>query len=397
MDSPRGRIYLMKALHEGRVEPTESVVKHLDLCLDCRACETACPSGVQYGHLIEGTRQKIHESNNDADRPRAWGERLMDLVLYELMPYPKRMAPLVRMGQWMQKLGIDEKMQRSSLMNRMPAGLRKLSSMMPPLPPPADAMPEIFPPIGERRARVGFFVGCVSESIFNHTNRATVRVLQKNGCEVLVPSSQGCCGAIHHHGGRAREAARMAIANIASLLNEGVDAIVTNVAGCGAMLKDYDELLRDEPEWAERAEQFVARVKDISEFLDDLGAVKPTKTIDTTAAYHDACHLAHAQQIRDQPRAILEMIPGLKIVPLADSDFCCGAAGSYNLTQPEMAERLAERKMTNIEASGAEWVVAANAGCLLHLMDYARRTDRAVSFAHPIDLLDQAYRDDRAD
>ncbi len=251
-------------------------------------------------------------------------------------------------------------------------------------------MPEVLPPIGPKRARVALFLGCVADAMFPETNAATARVLQENGCEVVIPRRQVCCGAIHYHSGVEEPALLLARQNIAAFLADGVDAIIVNAAGCGAMLKDYAHVLPADQH--DEATQFVAKVKDISEFLMALGPIPPRHAVPLKVTYHDACHLCHGQQIRSQPRALLAMIPGLELVPLEETEICCGAAGTYNLSQPEMSERLGRRKMDHIEATGARMVVTGNVGCILQIARKVKERNSPIDVAHPIDLLDRAYR-----
>ena len=262
--------------------------------------------------------------------------------------------------------------------------------MLPDLPSrPAPPLPDLLPPVGPKRARVALFLGCVADAIYPETNAATARVLQHNGCEVVVPPGQVCCGAIHYHSGVEAPAMNLARANMAAFDPDDFDAIIVNAAGCGAMLKDYAHLLPAAEH--DLAKKFVSKVKDISEFLVTLGPVRPTVEIPLTLTYHDACHLCHGQQIRSQPRQLLGMIPGVELVALEETEICCGAAGTYNLTQPEMSERLGRRKMDRIEATGAEAVVTGNVGCILQIARKIKERDLDITIAHPVDLLDRAY------
>ncbi|MEX0703124.1 MAG: heterodisulfide reductase-related iron-sulfur binding cluster [Planctomycetales bacterium] len=389
-DSPRGRIYLMRGVVDGRLPLADSVRRHLDLCLDCRSCETACPSGVQYGRLIEPFRVEMR--NRSAAR-RGWFERLF---LYGLFPYPRRMRWALAPVRWMQRLGLDRAAERLGLTRLMPAQLRRMHALLPRLSSPAERLPEVLSAVGPRRARVALFTGCVAEAVFADTNRATARVLQANGCEVVVPAGQTCCGAIHYHGGDGGPALAFAETNAAAFDPDSVDAIVVNVAGCGSMLKDLGqvaaEIAPDDRRQIERLTRFAEKVRDVSEFLAELGPVPPQGEIPLRATYHDACHLAHAQGVRRQPRELLALVPGLELAPLAESDICCGAAGSYNLTEPEMADRLAARKLGHILATGAEAVITGNAGCALQIQAAARQAGHALWVAHPMDVLDRAYR-----
>lgn len=390
-DSPRGRIYLMRHLHEGRIEPNERVLRHLDLCLDCRACESACPSGVRYGSLIESMRGRLAELGRAA--PAGLADRFLQWFIYGVFPYPEKLNRWLWLAQLGQAAGLNDFLRTSGLIDLLPGKLAKMEAMLPPKIERCGPLPLHARPGGKVRARVGLFLGCVSESIFGPTNRAMWRVLLANDCEVFVPRAQGCCGAIHHHGGRHHEAQEMARANIDAFeaLGPDIDAYVTNVAGCGTMLKEYTELLREDAAYAERARRFVARMKDISEFLAPLPIKPPGQAMPLKVTYHEACHLCHGQQIRSQPRTLLKAIPGLELIELAESEWCCGAAGTYNLTQPEMSTRLAERKMLHVDRTGASVLATANAGCLMQLIAHARATGRSVRVVHPLDLLDAAY------
>jgi glycolate oxidase iron-sulfur subunit len=391
-DSPRGRIYLMRALTDGRLELNDDVRRHLDLCLDCRACESACPSGVQYGKLIEPFR--IHVARTAPGRDNLG--LLRRLFLFHITPYARRTRRALLPARFFQWTRLDRLFEKIGLVRLLPAFLRQLHEMVPQLRPHYGRLPEVLPAEGKRRARVALFIGCAADAIFPQTTLATARVLQHNGCEVWVPPGQGCCGALHHHAARPEPALRFAGHNCEAFgpgLADAagrVDAIITNAAGCGAMLKEYHHLLHETPQ-AETARAFAGKVRDISEFLVELGPVKPEHPLPVKATYHDACHLCHGQQIRKPPRQLLEMIPGLELLPLAESEICCGAAGSYNLTQPEMAERLGRRKARNLLATGAQAVFTGNVGCLMQIHRYLRRERPDMWVAHPVDALWASY------
>jgi glycolate oxidase iron-sulfur subunit len=386
MDSPRGRIYLMRAVTDGRVDLNADVRRHLDLCLDCRGCESACPSGVQYGKLIEPFRVYMSQTQPPATS-LSWLQRL---VLFHVFPSARRarlsLAPM-RLLQW---TGLDRLLEKSGLFKRLPRRLRQMHDMLPPLERHYGRLPEVLPAEGTRRARVALFTGCIADGVFPQTNLATARVLQRNGCDVLIPPAQGCCGAIHYHSGQDQPAGRLAAANCAAFPVDEVDAVIVNAAGCGAMLKDYGHLLQNTPT-AAAGQKLAAKVRDVSEFLVALGPVKPDQPLPIKATYHDACHLCHAQQIRRQPRQLLELVPELELVPLAESELCCGAAGIYNLVQPEMADRLGQRKAAHILATGAQAVFAANVGCLLQIGRHLRAGRPDLWIAHPIDALWAGY------
>jgi glycolate oxidase iron-sulfur subunit len=385
-DSPRGRIYLMRAVTDGRLEITPEVQKHLDLCLDCRACESACPSGVQYGQLIEPFR--IHLAKTVPPQTRLG--LLMRLLLFQITPSAARTRLALAPARLMQWTGLDWLMQKTGLIRLAPKFIRQLHEMLPRLQPHYGRLPEVLPAEGPRRARVALFTGCAGDAFFPQTTVATARVLQKNGCEVWIPRQQVCCGALHYHAAKPEPAQQFARQNCQTFALENVDAIIVNAAGCGAMLKDYSHLLHATPA-AEAGHKFADKVRDISEFLMELGPVAPQHPLPIKATYHDACHLCHGQQIRKQPRDLLALIPGLEVVPLNETEICCGAAGSYNLTQPEMAERLGQRKARNILDTGADAVFTGNVGCLLQIGRYLREQRPDMWIAHPVDALWASY------
>lgn len=396
--SPRGRIYLMRAVTDGRLELTDEVRENLDLCLDCRACETACPSGVQYGRLIEPFRMDMEKADAAAgrDTSQTWFHRW---ILHGLFPDAKMTRTALLPAKVMQTLGLDWAMDSIGLTKLMPGKLQRMFKQLPKLEASSPELPEVLPAIGEKRARVGLFVGCVADAMFRQTHWATARVLQQNGCEVVVPRTQACCGAIHYHSGAGGPAMQLAVQNAAAFENEDLDAVIVNVAGCGAMLKDYPEIAHelqpDNHAVQETLEKLTSKIRDVSEFLVELGPIAPTGEIPLRATYHDACHLCHAQQIRDQPRELLRLIPGLELVPLPESEICCGAAGSYNLTEPEMSDRLARRKFANIMSTKPQAVITGNAGCLLQIQAQTRQEGSKLLVVHPMDLLDLSYRNER--
>ena len=390
-DSPRGRIHLMRNVTDGRLELTSQVGRHLELCLDCRACETACPSGVAYGRLIEPFRVAMEELAADGQRKSDdWFHRW---ILFGVFPHPDRMRWLLAPARWAQRLGLMRLVESLGLPRLLPARLAQLARQLPPLGRNYPPLPELLPAIGRRRARVALFTGCVSDVMFRGTNWATARVLQQNGCDVLTPAAQGCCGAIHFHAGASQPARELADRNLRAFDPRGLDAIVVNVAGCGAMLKDYGHHWNDETR--QDRERFADKVRDVHEFLDDLGLTPPSGEIRLRATYHDACHLAHAQKIREAPRRLLSQVPGLELIELPESEVCCGAAGTYNLTEPEMSQRLSRRKLENIRCTGASAVLTANAGCLLQVIRQAREDGDKLWVAHPMDVLDLSYRGER--
>ena len=409
-DSPRGRIYLMRAVRGGRLDLTKEVRRHLELCLDCRACETACPSGVQYGKLIEPFRVEMEHAANGAVGQAKTNDWFHRYILFGLFPYPERMRNALVPARIAQLLGIERLMIATGLWRLLPTRLGRMATLLPKLEKQLPPLPSFFAAKGRRRARVALFTGCVGDVLFRQTNWATARVLQENGCDVVVPEGQVCCGAIHFHAGSSQPAREMADTNAKLFDPASVDAVIVNVAGCGSMLKDYghhwEKQAEDsgqrtedregeapvEPSSQTLREQFARKIRDVSEFLDQLGLIAPTGEIKITATYHDACHLVHAQRVREQPRNLLKRVPGLKLVDLPESDLCCGAAGTYNLTEPEMADRLARRKLDNIRQTGARLVITGNAGCLLQIAREARMQGEVLKIMHPMEILDLSYR-----
>jgi glycolate oxidase iron-sulfur subunit len=391
MDSPRGRIYLMKAGVEGRAELTPSFVTPIDNCLGCLACVTACPSGVQYGPLIERTRARIEQRY-----PRAAGDRAFRSLLMALVPYPERMrwalAPLAIVGGAARGLArLLPRGSRNSLWRRLvamvelapPVSLAGLRSRV--APSTASTGPE--------RRRVALLTGCVQRLSFAHVNQATVRVLAAEGCRVEAPEAQGCCGALPLHAGHIEQARELARRNIEVFERLDVDAIAVNAAGCGSAMKEYGELFEHDPAWAARARALAAKVRDVSEILAELGPPRaPRRPIAARVAYHDACHLAHGQGVRSEPRAMLQAIPGVEIVTPAEAEICCGSAGIYNLVTPGPAADLGQRKVRHLAAASPDMIATANPGCTLQIAAAARRVGHDWPVFHPIELVDASIR-----
>ena len=386
-DGPRGRIYLMRLVTEGRLGLNPRLRRHLELCLDCRACETACPSGVQYGRLIEPFRLALEKQEETLVERFDW---FRQLVLFRLFPYANRIRWAISPVRILQRLGIYDRVERLGLFKLIPGRLGQMVTLVNPPVPPGAKLPKFLPAIGRRRARVAFFVGCVADAMFRHVHWATLRVLQQNGCDVLIPAGQGCCGAIHYHAGSSEGARKMADANVAAFDLDEIDAVVVNHGGCGAMMKEYGLHWHDENRPARQ--RLAEKIKDVNEFLDRLGLVPPGGRIEAVAAYHDACHLGHAQKIRQAPRRLLAQIPGLELRELPETEICCGSAGTYNLNHPAMADRLSRRKLENIASTGARIVLASNAGCLLQIGREVRRQGKPLAVMHPMELLDLSYR-----
>ena len=401
-DSPRGRIYLMRSVVDGRLELTDKVKGHLDLCLDCRSCETACPSGVQYGRLLEPFRVEMHggtteltggENDSAQTHEPARPDWFHRWIMYGLFPSRRRMSWALMPARWMQAFKLDRIVDSLGLTRLLPQRLRRMQAQLPALGKSLPKLPAFLPAKGERRATVGLFLGCVADAMFRRVHWATARVLQENGCDVVIPESQGCCGAIHYHSGASGPTVDLMRQNLAAFDLARLDAIVVNVAGCGAMLKDYSHIAEEIGAADDVASpDFVSRIRDVSEFLAELGLRSPTGSIETTVAYQDACHLQHAQQIREQPRSLLTAIPGVALKPIAEPELCCGAAGSYNLTQPEMADRLGDRKVRNLLDTQPDVIVTANAGCSLQLQAKLKHNGAPLPVLHPMELLDLSYR-----
>jgi glycolate oxidase iron-sulfur subunit len=385
-DAPRGRIQLMRMAAEGRAALTHRMRRHLELCLQCRSCETACPSGVQYGRLIEPFRLEMAEMDGEVERKF---DLFKQLVLFRLIPYPERLRRLLGPIRFLQRLGIYKEIDRMGLLKLLPGRLGRALPLLPSRLRTGPRLPKFLPAVGRKRARVAFFTGCVADAVFRHVHWATLRVLQQNGCDVFIPRGQGCCGAIHFHNGDNRGARLLADNNLVAFELDRYDAIVVNHAGCGAMLKEYGIHWHDGLQPHRR--KFSSMVKDVHELLDDLGLVPPGGRIEAAAAYHDACHLAHAQGITEAPRRLLSKIPGLEMRKLPESTICCGSAGAYNIAEAKTADRLARRKAENIRSTGASIVLAANAGCLLQIDGQMRRDPNPPLVMHPMELLDMSY------
>ncbi|HYN90902.1 MAG TPA: heterodisulfide reductase-related iron-sulfur binding cluster [Thermoleophilaceae bacterium] len=380
MDSPRGRIVLMK---EGHEEISAPLVTHLDRCLGCMACVTACPSGVQYDKLIEDARSQLERN---IERPPL--ERAHRRLIFELFTRPGRLRALAPAATAAHRLGLPRLARRRSVRRLLPR-LAALIAMTPdvPLKRSLSRLPQRFEARGERRGTVALLQGCVQRVFFGHVNEATARVLAAEGFEVHVPRAPRCCGALPLHAGD-DDARELAKATIEAL--ERYETVVVNAAGCGSAMKDYAHLLRDEPEWAERAGAFAAKVRDVTELLAEAGPRAERRPVELKVAYHDACHLAHAQGVRAQPRELLLGIPGLELVEPAEWELCCGSAGIYNLVQPEAAAELGERKARNLLDTGAEAVVAGNPGCVLQISAHTERLGRPLPVLHPMELLARA-------
>jgi glycolate oxidase iron-sulfur subunit len=386
MDSPRGRIYLIKMASEGQAAISRQWVGHFDTCLGCMACMTACPSGVDYGKLIEATRAQIERKHE-----RSATERLYRRFIFSVFTRPERLRKLRWPLLGYQRSGVQKVLRSTGLLRLLPKKLQTLEALLPRLPA-GEATASITPAEGAKRRRVGLLLGCVQREFLPQVNAATARVLAAEGCEVAAPPGQPCCGALLVHAGE--EAAAMALARrtIDAFERANVDTIVTNAAGCGSNVKEYGHLLRDDPEYARRAEKFAAKCKDVTELLAELEPRAQRNPLPLRVAYHDACHLQHAQGVRLQPRSLLEGIPKLGLVEIAEPAICCGSAGIYNLVQPEAANALGDRKAQLIRRLNADVVATGNPGCLLQLQSSLARTGRKTPVVHTIQLLDASLR-----
>src|SRR5215467_5180568 len=388
MDSPRGRIYQMNQVAAG-AEISPSYIEHIELCLACRACESACPSGVQYGRLVEAARAEIEGRSQ-----RPLGVRVMRRFVFGHLLQSPRMLTIAGALLFLYEESGMRRLVRSSGLLRLFGRLDQLESLAPPAESPFffSQIGKTFPAEGERRYRVAFLAGCIANVSFARLNEATVRVLQKNGCEVVVPAGQNCCGALHVHSGLRGEARKLACRNIDAMLDGKFDAIITNAAGCGSTLKEYGELLEDLPQYAEKARRFSSLMRDVTEFLASIELNPKLGRLDATVTYQDSCHLAHGQRVRKAPRQLLQSIPGLVFQEMPGADLCCGSAGVYNVVQNEMAMQILQRKMESVNGTKAQIVATANPGCMIQLQAGVRLHGREQRVMHVVELLDLAYK-----
>jgi glycolate oxidase iron-sulfur subunit len=388
-DSPRGRIFQMIRVKDGEAPVNATFVEHIDKCLDCRACETACPSGVEYGKLVEFARARIA-----VEYKRPFFSRLARKFVYRwLLPRPGRIAFFARLFWVYQKSGLQTAARKTGVLRAM--GLAEREALMPRVDDEFffRRLGKTFPALGETRARVAFFGGCLAQVTFAELNEATIRVLTANGCEVTVPRQQVCCGALASHAGDRESARGWARRNLRAFGGDEFDAILTNAAGCGSTLKEYSHLFSEgEPEY-EAAKEFESRVRDVTEFLNTLGLVAPMKEFATRITYQDSCHLLHGQKVREAPRRLLKAMPGIEFVELPYSEICCGSAGVYNVTETEASMELLAEKMKNAAATGAETIVTANPGCLLQMRAGAHIYKTGQRVLHVMELLDRAILD----
>ncbi|WP_414752892.1 (Fe-S)-binding protein [Anabaena sp. CCY 9910] len=392
MDSPRGRIYLMDAINEGEIALNKATVEHFDSCLGCLACVSTCPSGVQYDKLISATRHQV-----ERNYPRTLSDKLVRQLIFSLFPNPDILRILLIPLFFYQKSGISQVIRTTGLLKKISPRLAAMESILPKISIKTfqDNLPTIIPAQGKKRYRVGVILGCVQRLFFSPVNEATVRVLTANGCEVVIPKSQGCCAALPEHQGQTEQAKALARQMIDSFANTDVDYVIINAAGCGHTLKEYGHILADDPEYREKAQDFAAKVKDVQEFLATVGLtakLSPLTDKPLNLVYQDACHLLHGQKISVQPRQILKQIPGVQIKEPLDAALCCGSAGVYNMLQPEVAEELGKQKVTNLLNTGAELIASPNPGCALQITKHLELQGKKMGVMHPMELLDYSIR-----
>lgn len=386
LDSPRGRIYLMGAVLDNKIPLGDSVVEHLDKCLGCLACETACPSGVEYRFLIEASRSQIERNYK-----RSAGDKLFRGLLFSILPYPEKLGRMLPFIYLYNKSGIRKLFNSFGVLKKISSSLNRMEQMIPDVNTMSvKKFPEVISPENEKKYSVALLTGCVQNVFFSETNISTINVLKKLGCEVVIPGEQPCCGALSVHSGRlseGRDFARKIIDKFSSL---DVDSFIINSAGCGSAIKEYAYLLSEDPYYSQKAKRLAEKTKDIMEFIDEIGIDRNLNDLKMKITYQDACHISHGQNIRSAPRNILSKIPGLELIEMKNSDTCCGSAGIYNILQPDLAEDILAKKIESIENTSAECIVAGNPGCLLQIQKGLRERNRNLRIAHPIEILDKA-------
>ncbi len=392
MDSPRGRIYLMDAINKGEATIDVATSQHFDSCLGCLACVSTCPSGVQYDKLIAATRPQI-----ERNQPRNLSDRLIRTLIFNLFPYPHRLRNLLPPLWLYQKSGLQKLVRNTGLLEKVAPRLAAMEAILPQITADSwqDNLPEVISAQGTKRYRVGMILGCVQRLFFSAVNEATVRVLTANGCEVVIPKSQGCCAALPAHQGQEAQAQTLAKQMIDSFADTEVDVIIINAAGCGHTLKEYGHILADDSEYSEKADQFAAKVQDVQEFLSGIELtteLHPLTSGELNLVYQDACHLLHGQKISLQPRQLLRKIPGVKLREPIDANLCCGSAGIYNMLQPEVAYELGQQKATNLLNTGASLIASPNPGCSLQIQKHLDLQNSNITLLHPIELLDYSIR-----
>ncbi|EAZ92066.1 (Fe-S)-binding protein [Crocosphaera chwakensis] len=392
MDSPRGRIYLMDAIKKGQADLDETTTQHFDSCLGCLACVSTCPSGVQYDSLIAATRPQV-----ERNQPRNISDKIIRSIIFNLFPYPERLKIFLPLLWVYQKLGIQKIVRVTGLLKQLFPRLAAMEAILPEITLKSfnQNYPDVIPAQGKKRYRVGVVLGCVQRLFFSPVNEATVRVLTANGCEVVIPKSQGCCAALPAHQGQEKQAQALAKQMIDSFANTDVDYIIINAAGCGHTLKEYGHILADDSEYKEQGEQFSNQVKDIQEFLAEIELTTPLSPLtddNLPLVYQDACHLLHGQKISLQPRQLLKQIPGIILKEPVDAALCCGSAGVYNMLQPEVADELGQQKVNNLINTGAKLIASPNPGCSLQIKKHLNQQGKKLKLMHPIELLDYSIR-----
>ncbi|MEO0013232.1 MAG: glycolate oxidase subunit (Fe-S) protein [Cyanobacteriota bacterium] len=389
MDSPRGRIYLMDAINQGEATIDTTTAQHFDSCLGCLACVTTCPSGVKYDQLIAATRPQI-----ERNLTRSLPDRLIRTLIFNLFPYPNRLRHLLPPLWFYQKSGLQQLVRRTGMLKKLTPRLAAMEAILPKVTDSSwrSDLPDVIPAQGVKRYRVGMILGCVQRLFFSPVNEATARVLTANGCEVVIPPSQGCCAALPAHQGQEEQAQALARQMIDSFIDQDLDAIIINAAGCGHTLKEYGHILADDPEYRAKAEQFSNQVKDVQEFLAEIELtteLHPLTSGELTLVYQDACHLLHGQKISLQPRQLLKQIPGVKLSEPLDAGLCCGSAGIYNMLQPETADELGRQKVNNLIKTGASVIASPNPGCSLQIQKHLElQSLEGIKLFHPVELLD---------
>lgn len=392
MDSPRGRIYLMNAISKGEASLDETTTQHFDSCLGCLACVSTCPSGVQYDNLIAATRPQV-----ERNQPRSLGDNFIRSIIFNLFPYPQRLQIFLPLLWLYQKLGIQKIVRATGVLKIISPRLAAMESILPEITLKSfnQKYPDVIPAQGKKRYRVGMVLGCVQRLFFSPVNEATVRVLTANGCEVVIPKTQGCCAALPAHQGQEKQAQTLAKQMIDSFVGTDVDYIIINAAGCGHTLKEYSHILADVPEYQEKAKMFVSQVRDVQEFLAEVGLTSPLSPLtegELKIVYQDACHLLHGQKISLQPRQLLQQIPGVILKEPIDAALCCGSAGVYNMLQPEVADELGQQKVNNLINTGASLIASPNPGCSLQIKKHLNLQGKEMSLMHPMELLDYSIR-----
>ncbi|MEL6493533.1 MAG: (Fe-S)-binding protein [Cyanobacteria bacterium J06623_7] len=395
MDSPRGRIYLMDAINNGVAAIDSTTAEHFDSCLGCLACVTTCPSGVEYDRLIAATRPQVERNFS-----RSLPDKLIRTLIFNLFPYPNRLRYLLPPLWLYQKLGLQKLLRKTQILTKLAPRLGAMEAILPEVTDSAwhSDLPHVIPAQGEQRYRVGMVLGCVQRLFFSPVNEATARVLSANGCEVVIPSTQGCCAALPAHQGQEAQAQALARQMIDSFIDLDLDAVIINAAGCGHTLKEYGHILANDPEYRQKAENFSSQVQDINEFLAKVTLttkLHPLTSDELPLVYQDACHLLHGQKISVQPRQLLQQIPGIQLREPLDASLCCGSAGIYNMLQPETADELGRQKADNLTKTGARVIASPNPGCSLQIQKHLDLQASSVKLLHPIELLDRSIRGEK--